>query len=238
MLFAKRMLPTRAVTIWPGAAVTGPLMTSVPPLEPKRPPAMDVCSMKIGPDKVPTPLEAERKMEASPLRPLANRTLIGLARLTPCSIWNWPLLMRLTTLVAAPRAPLASTRKVLFVPPLTLISPVKSFAGLRTIIRPVPTLVRPMLPVILESTAKTVVAGPHWWKMRSWPLPDVIEPPAMVTELAPTVGVTRMPPLATVRPAVASSVTVAAELKRRELTEIGEAPIVVSTPLSTLAPAA
>ena len=69
-------------------------------------------------------------------------------------------------------------------------------------------------------------------------MPEVIEPPVMVTMFAPTVGVIRIPPLAMVRPAVASRVTTFAELKRSVLTVIGELPIVVRMPLSTLAFAA
>ena len=39
MLFEKRTLPARVVTIWPGAAVTGPVMSSVAPFEANKPPA-------------------------------------------------------------------------------------------------------------------------------------------------------------------------------------------------------
>ena len=59
-------------------------------------------------------------------------------------------------------------------------------------------------------------------------------PPESVTALAPTVGVISMPPLAIVRPAVVSSATEAALLKRSELIVTGEAPMVVTDGLSTL----
>ena len=62
-------------------------------------------------------------------------------------------------------------------------------------------------------------------------------PPVMVTSLGPTALVIRMPPLATVRPAVASSAIWAGSLKRSELMERAVAPMVAKEPLSTLAPA-
>ena len=115
----------------------------------------------------------------------------------------------------------------------------KSLAGLLTMSVPGPTLVRPMLPVIFEATVtKPAVLAFHWWKIRSKPFPEVIEPPWMVTALAPTVGVMSTPPEATVRPPVASRVTGFAELKRSALTEIGAPPMVAKVPLSTFAPAA
>ena len=153
MLFEKRTLPARVVTIWPGAAVTGPVMSSVAPLEANKPPAKVVFWTKIGPESVPTPEEAERKIAPWPTTPVAYLILIGLAMLTPWSSWNWPVLIRLTTLVLAPKAPVASTRKTPAAPPM-LTGPVKSLAGLLTMSVPGPTLVRPMLPVIFEATVK------------------------------------------------------------------------------------
>ena len=147
-------MPARAVTTWPAAAVTGPEMTRVAPFEAKRPPAKVVFSMRIGPESVPTPEEAERKIAPSPTRPEAKSTLIGLAMVTSWSIWNWPALKILTTLVLAPRAPEASTRNVLLVPPLMVTSPTKSLAPLRRMTRPGPDLVRPTLPVIFDSMAR------------------------------------------------------------------------------------
>ncbi len=82
------MLPARAVTIWPEAAVAGPAMARVAPLEAKRPPAIGVCSMRMAPDKVAAPEEADRKMSPCPLMPLAYLTKIGFAMVTPWSIWN------------------------------------------------------------------------------------------------------------------------------------------------------
>ena len=71
------------------------------------------------------------------------------------------------------------------------------------------------------------------WKIRSGEV-VVSVPPASVTALAPTVGVIRIPPLAIVRPAVVSSATEAAVLKRSELIVTGEAPMVMTDGLSTL----
>ena len=229
----------RTVTIWPGAAVTRPVMSRVPPLEPKRPPAKVVFWTLIAPDKVPTPEEAAKKMADSPLRPLANWTLIGLARVTPCSIWNWPALTRLTTLVLAPNEPEASTRKVPAAPPLMLTSPVKSLAAFLRTTRPGPVLVRPPLPVMRDSITRPPDGLVfHWCRMRSWPGAAATVPPVRVTKLAPTVGVIRIPPLVTVRPAPVLSDSGVAELKRSELIVTGEAPMVVRAALSTLAAAA
>ena len=102
---------------------------------------------------------------------------------------------------------------------------------------PEPDFVRPMAPVIFEP----MVAVPeelNWWTMRSRPLPEVIVPPLIAVALAPTVDVISRPPLAIVRPAVASSVTAEALLNRRELMESALDPMELSVPLSTSAPAA
>ena len=57
-------------------------------------------------------------------------------------------------MVLAPSAPVASTRKVPFVPPLMFTSPTKSLAALRRMTMPGPAFVRPMLPVIFDSMAR------------------------------------------------------------------------------------
>ena len=43
---------------------------------------MVVCWTKIGPESVPVPVEADKKIAPSPLRPLANRMLMGFAMVT------------------------------------------------------------------------------------------------------------------------------------------------------------
>ena len=102
---------------------------------------------------------------------------------------------------------------------------------------PEPVLVTAMLPVICELMIRPPEALlSHWWRIRSGP-PEVIVPPLSVTVFAATVGVTSKPPLAIVRPAVASRMTGAALLKRRELMLSGLAPMVVAVPLSTFVPA-
>ena len=77
-------------------------------------------------------------------------TTMSLVSVTPPASWNWAALFRLIWPVLS--APDAVTCRM--PEPPMFVWPVKSFAAFETMTVPEPTFVRPMLPVILESSER------------------------------------------------------------------------------------
>ena len=140
-------MPIRAETIWPAAAVMRPVILSVAPAVAKRPPATVVWLTVILPARVEEPEVPKAKIAPWPERPEALLMTILFVSVTPPATWNWAALLRLIWPVL--RAPEAVTCRMPW-PPM-LVAPVKLLSGLETMTVPVPTFVRPMLPVIFES---------------------------------------------------------------------------------------
>ena len=95
------------------------------------------------------------------------------------------------------------------------------------LVRAVAAAASTMPDVIVRAPPETLL---YCWTIRSVPLPEVIVPPAIVEALAPTAGVTRTPPVATVSAPLVDAVVAAEVLNRSDPTaEVVNVPLVLAS---------